>query len=193
MGNKKVIIFNAPPNTGKDVAAEHLVKHLNSKGIPSHHKEVKENLFKAVKSAYGISDNLWDFLYEREYKEEPSCHLRISMNNTSPRNAMIHMSENVLKPLFGKDVFGIMAAKSAEEGVNIFSDGGFAEEVQCLLDEVGEENFLLIHVTRDGCSFEGDSRDYVMGFPNTHIIHNDGTLGEYLDCCEELVEEFLNE
>ena len=111
----------------------------------------------------------------------------------SPRDAMIHMSENVLKPLFGKDVFGIMAAKSLEDGVNIFSDGGFAEEVQCLLDEVGVDNFMLIHVTRKGCSFEGDSRDYVTGFPNTYTIHNDGTLEEYLNCCVELVEEFLND
>ena len=113
--------------------------------------------------------------------------------DVSPRNAMIHMSENVLKPLFGKDVFGIMAAKSLEEGVNVFSDGGFAEEVQCILDEVGERNFLLVHVTRDGCSFAGDSRDYVMGFPNTVIVHNGGTLQEYLDECINLVEEFLND
>ena len=191
--NKKVIIFNAPPFAGKDVAAEHLSDYLNSKGVYSHHKEVKENLFKAVKSAYGVSDSEWEFLYTRDFKEYPSHHLRIGNMDTSPRNAMIHMSENVLKPLFGKDVFGIMAAKSLEEGVNIFSDGGFAEEVQCLLDEVGVENFMLIHVVREGCSFEGDSRNYVTGFPNTYAIHNDGTLEEYLDCCVEMVEEFLND
>lgn len=190
---KKVIIFNAPPFAGKDIATVHLVKHLNSKGINSHHKEVKENLFKATKACFGLSDGVWEDLYQRENKELPSYYLINDGKHFSPREAMINTSENVLKPLFGKDVFGIMAAKSLEEGVNIFSDGGFAEEVQCLLDEVGEENFLLVHVTRDGCSFEGDSRDYVTGFPNTHTVNNNGSLEEYLNCCVELVEEFLNE
>lgn len=190
---KKAIIFNAPPNAGKDIATDHIVNYLSSKGVAAYHKEVKENLFKAVKSAYGVSDSEWDMLYQREFKEYPSHHLRIGNFDTSPRNAMIHISENVLKPLFGKDVFGIMAAKSLEDGVNVFSDGGFPEEVQCILDEVGVDNFLLVHVTREGCSFEGDSRNYVKGFPNTVTLHNDGTLQEYLDECIELVEEFLND
>lgn len=191
--SKKAIIFNAPPNAGKDIAAEHIVEYLSSKGVAAYHKEVKENLFKAVKSAYGVSDSEWTMLYQREFKEHPSHHLRIGNSDTSPRNAMIHMSENVLKPLFGKDVFGIMAAKSLEEGVNVFSDGGFAEEVQCVLDEVGEGNFLLVHVTREGCSFEGDSRNYVTGFTNTVTLHNDGTIDEYLRECINLVEDFLND
>lgn len=193
MANKKAIIFNAPPNAGKDIAAEHIVNYLSSKGVAAYHKEVKENLFKAVKSAYGIEEDEWCYLYERERKELPSPQLMIYNEPYSPRNAMIHMSENVLKPLFGKDVFGIMAAKSLEDGVNVFSDGGFPEEVQCILDEVGKDNFMLIHVVRDGCSFEGDSRNYVAGFPNTVTLHNDGTLQEYLDECINLVKEFLDD
>lgn len=185
---KKAIIFNSAPNSGKDVAAEHIVNYLSSKGIPAYHKEVKENLFKAVKSAYGIEEDEWCYLYERERKELPSPQLMIYNEPYSPRNAMIHMSENVLKPLFGKDVFGIMAAKSLEDGVNVFSDGGFPEEVQCILDEVGVDNFMLVHVIREGCSFEGDSRNYVTGFPNTVTLYNDGTLEEYLNECINLVE-----
>jgi len=190
---KKAIIFNAPPNAGKDIAAEHIVDYLSSKGIAAYHKEVKENLFKAVKSAYGVGEYQWEELYGRDFKEIPTPLIRIMNCDVSPRNAMIHMSENVLKPLFGKDVFGIMAAKSLEEGVNVFSDGGFPEEIQCILDEVGVDNFLLVHVTRNGCSFEGDSRNYVTGFPRIVTLHNDGTLQEYLDECVNLVEEFLND
>ena len=57
---KKAIIFNAPPNAGKDVAAEHIVDYLSNKGVAAHHKEVKENLFKAVKSAYGVEEDWWE-------------------------------------------------------------------------------------------------------------------------------------
>lgn len=190
---KKAIIFNAPPSAGKDIAAEYIVSYLNNKGVAAYHKEVKENLFKAVKSAYGVEDDEWCYLYERERKELPNPKFMIYDEPHSPRNAMIHMSENVLKPLFGKDVFGIMAAKSLENGVNVFSDGGFTEEVQCILDEVGKDNFMLIHVVRDGCSFEGDSRDYVEGFPNTVTINNNSTLENYLEFCKDLVEVFIND
>ena len=190
---KKAIIFNAPHNAGKDVAAEHIVDYLSNKGVAAHHKEVKENLFKAVKSAYGVEEDWWEYLYERERKELPSHRIMIHNEPYSPRNAMIHMSENVLKPLFGKDVFGIMAAKSLEDGVNVFSDGGFPEEVQCILDEVGKDNFMLIHVVRDGCSFEGDSRNYVEGFPNTVTINNNSTLEDYLELCKDLVEVFIHD
>lgn len=190
---KKAIIFNAPPNAGKDVAAEHIVDYLSSKGVVAHHKEVKENLFKATKACFGVPDNVWEELYQRENKELPSYYLINNGSPFSPREAMINTSENVLKPLFGKDVFGIMAAKSLEDGVNVFSDGGFPEEVQCILDEVGKDNFMLIHVVRDGCSFGGDSRNYVKGFPNTVTISNNSTLEDYLEVCECLVENFINE
>lgn len=188
MANKKAIIFNSPPLSGKDVAAEHIVNYLSSKGIPAYHKEVKENLFKATKACFGVPDDVWEELYKRENKELPSYYLVNNGTPFSPREAMINTSENVLKPLFGKDVFGIMAAKSLEDGVNIFSDGGFPEEVQCILDEVGVDNFMLVHVIREGCSFEGDSRNYVTGFPNTVTLYNDGTLEEYLNECINLVE-----
>ncbi len=190
---KKIIIFNAPPSSGKDVAADYIVNVLNSRGITSHHKEFKEPLFKAVKSAYGIGPCLWDVLYSRQYKEIPTDQIIIDNCPTSPRNAMIHMSENVMKPLLGDDVFGKMAARGLQDGINIFSDGGFKDEMLCLYDEVPMKNFLVIQVHREGFTFENDSRDYVQGLPNTVTVPNDGTLQEYLDKCLGIVEDFVYE
>ncbi len=190
---KKVIVFNAPPNAGKDVAAAHSVEKLNRIGYNAHHKEVKENLFKATKACFGIKDETWDKLYTRERKEQETPYLVSNSKYISPRQAMINTSENVLKPLFGKDVFGIMAVNSLEEGINVFSDGGFPEEIGCLREEAGSDNFLLIHLTREGCSFEGDSRNYVGGVKGTITIHNDGTEEEFLDCVYETITEWLEQ
>ena len=52
---------------------------------------------------------------------------------------------------------------------------------------------MLIHVVRDGCSFEGDSRNYVEGFPNTVTINNNSTLEDYLELCKDLVEVFIHD
>ena len=190
---KKVIVFNSPACTGKDIAAAHLVENLNKIGYDAHHKEVKENLFKATKACFGIKDETWDRLYTRERKEQETPYLVSNSKYISPRQAMINTSENVLKPLFGKDVFGIMAVNSLEEGINIFSDGGFIEEVDCLREAVGDENFLLVHIIREGYTFDGDSRDYVQGIKGTITIHNDGTEEEFLNCVYETVTEWLEQ
>lgn len=188
---KKVIVFNAPPNAGKDVAAASLVEKLNRVGYNAYHKEVKENLFKATKACFGVPDDVWDELYTRENKELPSYYLINNGRPTSPRKAMINTSEEVLKPLFGKDVFGIMAANSLEEGINVFSDGGFPEEIDCLREAVGDENFILVHVYRDGCSFEGDSRDYVYTGGQRMVIDNNDSEQIYLNTVFNKLYEWL--
>lgn len=177
---KKVIVFNGPPNCGKDVAAKYLTEKLNDRGYKTHHKEVKENLFKATKACFGVPDGVWDSFCTRENKEKPNQWLVNGGIPISPRQALINTSEEVLKPLFGKDVFGIMAANSLEDGINIFSDGGFKEEIECLREAVGYDNFLLVHVYREGCTFEGDSRDYVYTDSQLMVIRNKGTEQDYL-------------
>ena len=191
---KKVIIFNAPPCSGKDVASEFVVKGLTSIGIKAQHKEVKENLFRATKACFGVSQQQLEILYSRENKDKPCRDLIIDGKMQSIRQAMINTSENVLKPLFGNNVFGIMAAKSLEEGVNIFSDGGFKEEVEELRDEVGRDNILLIQILREGYTFEGDSRSYVeVEGVKTIKISNNGAETDFLEDSLIIVEDWLDE
>lgn len=178
---KSVVILNGPPFSGKDAGAEHLERLLpNAKK-----REFKSQLIRLTKVIHGISDEQWDELYTREKKELPSDLL----DGMSPRQALIKVSEQVIKPNYGKDYFGKFAAKTLEEGVNVFSDGGFVEEIVPVKDSVGEENTLVVRICREGCSFSGDSRSYLPdGTVNKMIdLHNDGTP-EYFEQLEEVVK-----
>ena len=41
------------------------------------------------------------------------------------------------------------------------TDGGFIEEVCPLVDQLGYENVLILHLYRENTSFEKDSRRYI--------------------------------
>jgi len=181
---KKVLLINAPPDSGKDEAARIIIDLLTSKGIKSQHKEFKSTLFKAVKSAYGITNEVWEELYTRENKELPSYYLTYGGVPISPRQAMINMSEDVMKPLFGEKVFGIAAANSLEDGWNIFSDSGFDEEALPIINICGRENVKVLQIIRPNKTFEGDSRYWL----STHLLgvgveicKNTGSLEEFHD------------
>lgn len=187
----KAIILNAPPLSGKDVAASHLVRVFGG-----HHKEFKSMLFKATKAAYGVPDDVWDNLYQRETKELPSYYLVNNGKPISPRQAMINTSEEVVKPLFGRDAFGVALASDLGEGFNFISDGGFASEVVPLVDKLGAENVLVIRVHREGCSFENDSRNYleycdVEPGVTIRTLDNDTTLTDYFNKLEGIIKDWL--
>lgn len=149
---RKLIILNAPKGCGKDVAADHLVNMYNF-----HHVEFKAPVKKLVKSFYSLTEKEHELLYRRENKEVPqSC-----LMNKSIRDCYIHVSESVIKPTFGKDVFGVLLANSLEDGVSVASDGGFTEEISAVAEVIGEENILIIQIHAEGRTFDGDSRNYL--------------------------------
>ena len=97
------------------------------------------------------------------------------------------MSENIIKPVFGKDAFGkALVSSLPESGIVFISDGGFPEEVQPLIDHVGEDNLLIVRIHKQGATFEGDSRKYLNQdmFPDNEVyfsdVQNESTLQEFL-------------
>lgn len=114
----------------------------------------------------------------------------------SIREAMIYVSEIICKPRFGESYFGKARAASIKEG-EVIVDGscGFVEELQPLIDRIGNENILLIRVHREGFTFEGDSRNYIPDgvLDNVVDVYNNGTEQEYFEHCLEIVKGFLNE
>lgn len=184
----RIVLLNGPPNSGKDVIASHIVETMDGK-----HVEFKESLFKLVKMLYGISDERFEELYSRELKEVPMAEL----GGISIRDAMIHVSEDVVKPNFGNDYFGRALSSSIRQGaVNVISDGGFEEEVVPLTMKYGKDNILVIKLYRDGCTFDGDSRDYLpwnFGL-NYHLtqLHNNGTLEDAFEGASEIVRRFCH-
>jgi hypothetical protein len=186
MTNKLIVIFNGPPDSGKDHAAKYFSKKF---GAP--HFEMKGALRKtahkmaavAMKGkpdyinvttdlvqldAVGYCDSL-------EYNKTLKSTLKVSLfGDRTWREFLIHISEDIMKPIFGQDVFGRAARKLVRESTSpvcFFSDGGFQVEVEELRKE---GTVLVFQLSREGCSWGDDSRGYITG-DLTCGIYNEGS------------------
>lgn len=150
----KVVIFNSYANSGKDFICDYL---SNTYGF--NHLRFKTKLVSLIIDFYNLSLFDIESLSSREYKEAPSPKL----NGMSWRQALIHMSEVVVKPNFGKSFFGdSLVEEVIRTGwCSVISDGGFYEEITPIIEAVGIENVIIIKIHCDGCSFEGDSREFL--------------------------------
>ena len=185
----KVIIFNAPPDTGKD----YLVDHLVSSGVGTYYKaEFKKRLKTIVLAVYGLSEEEHTFFYLRENKDKKFERL----GGKSIRECYIEVSEDVIKPFYGKDYFGKAAVDSlVEGGVNLFSDGGFPQELVPLVEAVGGANVLVVRLKGVG-SFVGDSRDYLSSalFPTVNfsdIVYSKDEVGlqKVIQCIDLFLDQ----
>jgi hypothetical protein len=186
---KKVVILNGSPGSGKDVAAKEMCARFEGEGWICYHKQFKQRLIDITCAIYGISGCEWNNLYTREGKEKP----HVKLGGMSPRQALIHVSENIIKLHFEKDFFGRAAAQSLYEGINIFSDGGFIEELRPIITEVGASNVLILRIHREGYTFKGDSRSFLpdnIG-PITVDVSNNGTQEEFFGTVEYEIDRWL--
>jgi len=192
----KIVFNNGPAGSGKDVSADNMRRNT----VKTYQMEFKKPLFALVKLVYNISDSEWNEMYTRENKEKPYDVL----NGFSPRQALIHMSEEVIKPKFGKDFFGkwvVTDLKRHEEyGFRrfIFSDSGFPEEAIPIIREYGESNVAVFRIMRDGHGYSGDSRSYLKpeDLPSGvsfYDVYNNGSLDEFLDETVNLFKDFVGE
>lgn len=148
----RVIMLNGPPGSGKDTAAELLGS------FQAHHHEMKKVLHTLVREHYGVSEEEWAWMYRRENKESP----QEGLGDKTPREAMIHISEDVIKPTHGPDYFAQRAADAlTPNAMNVISDCGFPAEIKVMKERLGKENVLIVRLWRDGCDFSKDSRNYV--------------------------------
>ena len=158
------VLLNGPPGVGKDTLADMLVQ---AHGFDKF--QMKTELNKAVAYHYGMPLAEFEAMANaRDLKDIPSPLL----DGKSPRQAQIHISEDIIKPKHGKDYFGRMAALSCNKQhttMAVFSDGGFKEEIEPL-----EQTFsmvVIIRLHREGYTFEGDSRSYLEGFQHMHDLN----------------------
>lgn len=166
----KIVFFNAPKEAGKDVAVSHLSRVLDSESFM-----LKSELYRAVADHYFLPvDAVIELATNRKTKETPNA----LFNGKSPRQALIHVSEDIIKPLFGGSYFGEMLVRSLElssKDIALVSDGGFIDELKPVLEKYGAENIHVVRIHRKGYTFAGDSRSYmpdnVLGC-NTHDIIN---------------------
>lgn len=138
------------------------------------HREFKEKLYKAVQEHYDVSHNGLTNMLTRKNKEVPQPRF----DNLTPREMMIHVSEDIIKKEKSNGYFAERVACDFQPGsVAIISDCGFPVEMDVMKMTVGADGVFLVHLYRSGCSFDGDSRCYLSD-PDI-IIRNDGDLEEF--------------
>lgn len=157
-----IVIFNGPPGSGKDFAAG----FFQERGFI--HLSFKDELFKETIAFFDVNTDWFMSGYnDRSTKERGEGMLE----GMSRREAMIFVSEEVIKPLKGKDYFGVVTANKIEEGRDYcFSDGGFIEELLPVINKTSANQVVLVQLTRDGCDFSSDSRRYFDGHLVEQII-----------------------
>lgn len=190
---KKIVLFNAPKNVGKDMICDFLVGEFEN----SEKFEFKKHLVRLCKIIYSISDDDWDKYSSREYKEVKM------FNGKSIRDILIEVSEEVIKPKYGRDYFGILTGKDIENsGSEYFfgSDCGFYEEVEAAaMDVVTSQVPLLFRIFKDGHDFSGDSRGYIdkekasKFFKVVDIENVHGKMGEFQQTVLRIVKNHFGD
>ena len=202
-----IVLFNGPPGAGKDAAAD----FFKEKGFK--HLSFKYQLYQETIKYFGVDEHWFmEGYHNREIKEMPTSLL----GGFSRREAMIYVSEKVIKPKKGLDYFGLQVAEEIDLNKDYcISDGGFIDELVPVINKVGTDNFVLVQLTRDGCDYSSDSRRYFDGniewvyinqhetpienkyvLPHkfdvrTYRIHNNGTIEEFYDTLQKVYNCFL--
>ena len=151
-----IVIFNGPPASGKDEAASFFKEKFGFGNL-----SFKYQLFKETFEHFEVNKRWFMEGYnDREQKEKKE----FALNGMSRREAMIHVSENIIKPKKGLDYFGQSVANEIFEGNNYaLADGGFVEELEPIIQKVGKENVIIVQLTREGHNYSTDSRKYFNG------------------------------
>ncbi len=192
MSEFKFLFLNAPPRAGKDLTASTLAE------ISSRFHPVKfaEPLYNSIPVMFGIPMDHWDYLYQN-HKEDPRQELR----GMTPRKAMIWLSEDVMKPKFGNDVFGHSLMNKVRglmrtvpsDTIFVASDSGFLSEAVPVLYHFGTDNCMKLNINRPGCTYDGDSRSY-WSSAGLHEVHidNDSTVEDFKRTISQMVADYYH-
>lgn len=161
-----IIALNGPPRVGKSTFCDMLSLAFNDKGSKVFQEQFKNGLFDLLnlevlfpKHQFSTEEG-----YEKCKEERPELRLVLRA-----------VSENVVKPIFGKDFWAEYIISNIKEDIAdgyivVIPDLGFDAEVDKL-----KENFddvLIVQLRRDGIDFSEDSRHYV----DADIIFDNLTL-----------------
>lgn len=170
---KLAVILNGPPGCGKDTIANRLIEEQDKLTVTAGQltkRQFKDALYEHTAKHFQVDlDKFIHFASDRDLKDSKSL---AGLGGRTPRQALIHVSEDIYKPRFGSDYFGKAEADSIRELAGrvggsftvIYPDGGFASEIPPLESVV--DFVLIVQLHRDGFDFTGDSRSY-LNLPNT--------------------------
>lgn len=150
-----IIVLNGPPGVGKDTLGAYI---QNQSGESIKTLSFKAPMFDIAKSMLGANDyDRFLVKYNDRDQKETAQHF---LGGKSPREFMIYISENCVKPVLGAAKFGNLFAEAASRyGSVVCTDGGFTDEIMSLVDYGHVVKLVRLH--REGYTFDGDSRNYV--------------------------------
>ncbi|MGL5015024.1 MAG: hypothetical protein ACRC6V_12150 [Bacteroidales bacterium] len=178
----KIYILNAPPQTGKDTIADLVIAEC---GV--HTCSFKYPMYNLFIHTTGMSASEFFDNYDTPGWKDSSQEF---LNGRKPRELMIHISEEYVKPFFGEDYYGKWVAdyikfaefEAEKEFTWILPDGGFQPEFDAMKKAFGDR-VVLISLEREGHrDFTGDSRSYIYDwekYPENGSVHFDTTEGNY--------------
>lgn len=177
----RVILLNGPPHSGKDTAAMFCGELFKAR-----HMKMTWPMDRAIQAFLGMGDDEYN-AYRNKYKDEKLSTVWMKQGHTF-RQVLINFSEDFAKPTFAKDILGRIALRDMRKHelvesakLFVFSDAGFKEEALPIVEAIGAENVLLVHVVRHGYSFVGDSRSYyeLPGVTLVSLYNDHEDLGIY--------------
>lgn len=171
----RVVLLQGPPRAGKDTAGEMLARGGSGELL----LKFAAPIARYLRTMHDIHING----IHAGQKDQPMDVLR----GRTPREVAIAYSEQLCKPLFGKDYFGRVAALTVAQAkasnsarVAVFTDSGFADEAEPVAELVGPKNMLAVRLQRAGTSFDNDSRSFWTSdaVGNYFDVSNNGTLDD---------------
>jgi len=206
------LVFNGPPRSGKDQCCSIMRERMNFS-----HVSFKEQLIKETINYYGVTHDWFMKTYNDILSDGTPIKeiTKQELGGRSRRQALIHVSEDIYKPQYGKEYFGQKLSENLNVGSNYCcSDGGFTEEIIPLINKFGKKNVFVVQLFRDGSDFSNDSRRYlnanlieefVNGNKKSNInqehilkekvdvdmfrIHNNGSIDELYETIGEIIRK----
>lgn len=150
-----IILLNGPPRSGKDTIAKFIKKKVSS----CLEYKMSQPLKSCFRQMFQLDYEMTNLLLEK-YKDDPIY----STGPMTPRQFQIDLSEEFMKPKFGKEIFGTLAVNAMKQLICkhiVISDSGFEIEIPPLMKHYGRNKLLGLHLQRPDCSYDNDSRSYI--------------------------------
>lgn len=149
----KIILLNGPPRCGKDTAAAFIERKL----LNVAHYKLSKPLKEGVRTMLGMTYS--DMMYLEEKKDTATD----ALGGMTYRQLQIDFFK-FMQERFGEAILGKIALRSMDNLIFttcVISDTGRHQEVIPLINKFGKNSIGLIELTRPGCDFDGDIRNYI--------------------------------
>lgn len=185
-----IVIINGPKYTGKDTLGAMLLKLFPGSVMARFKDVLYEYSFEHWDlEKRGMTLESWiELCNDPNKKELPVDWLMNGRKKLSPRQALIHVSEDIIKVEYGEDGVSFLTTMRLKDKypdydnmMFIFTDGGFNVEINALIRDFGitRKHMTVLRIDRKGCSYVGDSREYIKN-PDVMLTNRENDPSYYL-------------